>query len=183
MNKLYVFLASGFEETEALGTLDVLKRAGFEVVSVSVTGNREVTGSHNITVVADIIFNDTDFSDGQMLILPGGMPGARNLQAHDGLGKLLRQYAETGKFIGAICAAPKVLGHLGLLNGKKATCYPGFENELTGATIVSDNIVRDGTLITAKGPAFSLHFGLEITKALRGEDLAQKVADGMLIEK
>ena len=178
--KAFIFLATGFEETEALATLDVLRRGGIDAASVSIMPEKEVRGAHGITAVADVLFKDADFAAADILVLPGGMPGAANLQEHKKLGNLLTSFAEKKNRIAAICAAPKVLGNLGILKGYNATCYPGFENELTGAEVKKDAVVVDRNIITAKGPAFAIPFGLKIIELLKGKDAASEVADGML---
>ena len=178
----FIFLANGFEETEAIATIDVLRRGNVPVTIVSVTKELIVTGAHNIKVVADALFEDVSFGNGELLILPGGMPGAQNLQDHTELGKLLKNHFEQNKFIAAICAAPKVFGHLNLLKGKEAVCYPGFENELTGANIADANIVKDENILTAKGPAFAIEFGLTLVEILKGKDVVDKIAQGMLLK-
>jgi 4-methyl-5(b-hydroxyethyl)-thiazole monophosphate biosynthesis len=180
--EVYLFLAEGFEEIEAISTIDILRRGGLEVVTVSVTGKNRVTGAHQIPVVADKLFDETDFSAGQMLVLPGGMPGAKNLNAHAGLKALLKQYAAEGKKIAAICAAPLVLGGLDLLQGKKATAYPGFEDTLRGANYVEDKVVKDGNIITGRGPGFAFDFGLALVAELQGKNKAGEVSTGLLLE-
>jgi len=159
----------------------VLRRAKLEVTIVSVTGRLLVTGSHSIAIQADTLFEKTNFAYGTMLILPGGMPGAKNLQSHKGLEEILRIYARDKKYIAAICAAPKVLGHFDILNNRNATCYPGFENELIGATFLNLPVVQDGNIITSKGPGFAIDFGLKIVAVLKGEEYAEKVANDMLV--
>jgi 4-methyl-5(b-hydroxyethyl)-thiazole monophosphate biosynthesis len=181
MKKVFIFLADGFEETEVVATMDVLRRGELEVISVSISGKKEVTGAHNIPVVADRLFSELDFSDGEMLILPGGMPGAANLNVHAGLKTLLKQYADKGKKLAAICAAPLVLGGMDLLQGKKATVYPGFEHTLQGAILVENAVVKDGNIITGRGPGFALNFGLAIVEELQGKNKANEVASGLLI--
>ncbi len=178
--KVFVFLAEGFEEIEAVGTIDVLRRGELEVITVSITGKNVVTGAHKISVVADKLFEETDFSSGQMLVLPGGMPGASNLNAHKGLKSLIEQYHAENKKIAAICAAPLVLGGLDLLQGKNATAYPGFENTLRGANFVKDKVVQDGNIITGRGPGLVFDFGLAIIAELQGPQKADEVAAGML---
>lgn len=178
---VFVFLATGFEELEAVGTIDVLRRGELNVVTVSVMNSREVTGAHQIVVTADQLFSDVDFSTGDMLVLPGGMPGASNLNAHEGLKTLIRSYALLGKKLAAICAAPLVYGGLGLLQGKKATSYPGFEDRLVGAFYQPDGVVKDDNIITAKGPGFAVAFGLAIVEELQGKAQADEVAKGMLL--
>ncbi|MDR0612262.1 MAG: DJ-1/PfpI family protein [Dysgonamonadaceae bacterium] len=183
MKKVFVFLSDGFEETEAIATTDVMLRGELDVTTVSVTGKLQVTGAHGIAVNAQALFENTDFSKGEMLVLPGGMPGASNLNAHRGLKNLLKQYAQEGKKLAAICAAPLVLGGLDLLQGKKATAYPGFESTLKGAEYVTAGIVKDGNIITGKGPGFALDFGLAIVEELQGKAKAKAVAEGLLLEQ
>ncbi|MDR0796068.1 MAG: DJ-1/PfpI family protein [Tannerella sp.] len=182
MKKVFIFLAEGFEETEAIGTMDVMRRGGLDVTSVSVTGKLTVTSAHGVTVTADAIFENADFSSGDMLVLPGGTRGADNLNAHAGVKSALKQYAADGKKIAAICAAPMVLGGLDLLQGKKATAYPGFEPTLKGATYVNAPVVIDGNIITGHGPGFTFQFGLAIVEELLGKAKADEVAAGMLLK-
>jgi len=182
MKKVFIFLAEGFEETEAIVTMDVMLRGGLDVTSVSVTGDLLVTGAHGIAVNADTLFENAYLSSGDMLVLPGGMPGASNLNAHAGLRKALEQYVANGKKIAAICAAPLVFGGLGLLEGKKATAYPGFESTLKGATYVNSPVVKDGNIITGRGPGLAFHFGLAIVEELQGKAKAGEVAEGLLLK-
>ena len=179
--EVYLFLAEGFEETEAVGSLDVLRRGGLKVTTVSISGSLPVTGAHNLAVVADQLFEDTVFSKGRALVLPGGMPGASNLNAHVGLKNVIKQYDAENKIVAAICAAPLVLGGLGLLQGKKATAYPGFENTLQGATVVEDQVVKDGNIITGKGPGWVFDFALTVVAELKGRKKADEVAAGLLL--
>ena len=179
MKKAFLFLANGFEESEAIVPLDILRRGNVEVVTVSVTGKREVTGAHNITIVADKLFEACDFSDADMLILPGGMPGAQHLNEHEGLKKQITQSAAQHKWITAICAAPMVLGGLGLLKGRKATCYPGFEGKLTSATYTATVVEIDGKIITGRGPGYAYDFGFALLNALMGAKTEQEVTGGM----
>ncbi|GHS96263.1 thiazole biosynthesis protein ThiJ [Bacteroidia bacterium] len=179
--EVFLFLAEGFEETEAVTTIDILYRGGLKVTTVSVTGAKVVTGTHRIPVVADKLFEETDFSNGAMLILPGGMPGASNLNAHEELKSLLMYYHNERKRIAAICAAPLVLGGLGILQDKQATVYPGYEDTLLGARLVNAAVVKDGNIITGKGPGFVFDFGLVIVAELQGQKRANKVASGMLL--
>ena len=166
-----LFLADGFEEIEALTPLDLLRRVGVEVVTVGV-GGKSITGSHGITVIAD---TDTlPEGDMDMVILPGGMPGAANLDAAPTVADALARAKAAGGYLCAICAAPMVLGHQGYLVGKRAVCFPGFEEELTGAEIVPDAfVVRDGDIITAKGMGSALDFGLVLVAALKDEGTAR----------
>jgi 4-methyl-5(b-hydroxyethyl)-thiazole monophosphate biosynthesis len=182
MKKVFIFLAEGFEETEAVATIDIMLRGELDVTSVSITGNLLVKGAHGIVVNADTLFEKVDFSSGDMLVLPGGMPGASNLNAHDGVKAALKQYLAGGKKIAAICAAPLVFGSLGLLKGKNATAYPGFESTLTGATFIDSPVVIDGNIITGKGPGFAFEFGLSIVEELQGKEKADEVAEGLLLK-
>ncbi len=170
MAKVYEFLANGFEEIEGLAPVDILRRGGVEVKTVSITGHREVETSHGITLLADMLFEEADFSDADMLLLPGGMPGSTNLNAHDGVKNALLAQNKAGKRIGAICAAPMVLGGLGLLNGKKATCSPGFETYLTGAEYTAELFQEDGNIITGEGPAATLPYAYKILSYFIGDE-------------
>jgi 4-methyl-5(b-hydroxyethyl)-thiazole monophosphate biosynthesis len=178
---LYLFLATGFEEIEAVATLDVLRRAGLEVLSVSISEALEVVGAHGITIKADVRFTDIEVNQADMLILPGGMPGTKNLNAFPPLKEALKAHAAQGKALAAICAAPMILGQLGLLEGKEATCYPGNEADLKGATLSDYLIVQDGNVITASGPGVALEFGLQIVQFLEGDALSENIAQSMLL--
>ncbi|MBE7032344.1 MAG: DJ-1/PfpI family protein [Ruminococcaceae bacterium] len=158
---LYMFLSEGFEETEAIGALDVIRRAGIEVKTVGVSG-KEVCGSHGVKVAADIEMSAVSFEDMQGVILPGGMPGTTNLQNDETVKKAVLHCAESKLLVAAICAAPMVLGELGVLKGKKAVCYPGFEQYLEGAMLCSDGAVKDGNIVTGKGAGASMLFGAKI---------------------
>ena len=177
MKTMYVFLADGFEEIEALAPIDVMRRAGLTVTTVSVTGNPVVQGAHGIPVVADATFDALDYADSALLFLPGGLPGATNLKAHAGLGELLQAKA-TGEdvILSAICAAPLVLGGLGLLQGKQATCYPGFEAYL-GESYIDGLVVESKNIITAKGPGLSSDFAFCLVEKLAGSEIADQVYD------
>lgn len=183
MKESFLFLAEGFEEIEALTAVDVLRRAGIEVKTVSITSSLQVTGAHGITVNADLLFDNTLFSNPQWLILPGGMPGAVNLYECAPLqGLLRRQAASQEGRIAAICAAPAVvLGQLGLLEGEKATCYPGFEEDLKGAEVVAEPVVVSGKFVLGNGPANALLWALYIVKEEKGREVAESVANGMLL--
>lgn len=179
--KAFVFFAEGFEETEALATVDILRRGNVVVDTVSITGDKKVTGAHAIPVLTDYLFEEADLPSADMLILPGGMPGASNLNNHAALKGLLVEYNRQGKYLAAICAAPLVFGGLGLLQGKKATCYPSFEPQLTGATLVDEPVVQDGNIITGKGPGLVFQFGLRLVAMLKGQETADEVARGLLL--
>lgn len=180
MAKVYVFMANGFEEVEGITIVDLLRRTEIETVMVSITGDLYVTGSHDVITKADALFEEVDFSDADMLVLPGGMPGTNYLMEHDGLDCLLKEFFSKGKQLAAICAAPMVLGSKGLLKGKKATCYPGCEGALLGAQPVNSSVVEDGNIITSKGPATSIDFSLALIKSLAGEAKAEEVAKELL---
>lgn len=181
MKKAFVFLATGFEEIEATGTIDVLRRGEVDTTVVSITGEHKVMGAHGLTLMADKLFEKTDFSEADALILPGGMPGSNNLNACEPLKELLVKQYESGKIVAAICAAPFVLGGLGILNGRKATCYPGFEPYLTGAIPTDELVVIDGNVITGKGPGLVFDFGITLVNALNGSSKAKEIAGGLLI--
>lgn len=177
----FIFLAEGFEEIEAIATIDVLRRAGIPVMTVSITSSLQVTGAHGITIKADTLYDNTIFNDPEWLILPGGLPGAQNLYEFAPLQGLLERQAEEEKKIAAICASPAmVLGRLGLLKGRKATCYPGCEAELFGAEYVVAPAIVDGNIVTGSGPANTLPFALTIVSETLGHHEAQKVGSGML---
>jgi 4-methyl-5(b-hydroxyethyl)-thiazole monophosphate biosynthesis len=178
MATVYVFLADGFEEIEALTVVDLLRRAGVDVTTVSITENILVHGAHGIDVMADILFKD-NLSKADMLVLPGGGLGTKNLLAHEGLKGLLIDYEKKDRYLAAICAAPSILGTHGLLKGKRAICYPGFEDKLTGAVVTNDKAVVDGKFITSKGPGTSIEFSLELIKILCGEETASQILDGI----
>ena len=172
---IYMFLADGFEEVEALCPLDILRRAGLEVTTVGVGGKDVIQGSHGITVHADIpdvMYRD---SSPEMIILPGGMPGSTNLDSSKTVDAALRAGAKNGAFLCAICAAPLVLGKRGLLRGKNAVCYPGFEQYLEGAIISESGVVHDGKCITAKGMGAAFEFGLELVRALKDNETAERI--------
>ncbi|MDR1222061.1 MAG: DJ-1/PfpI family protein [Tannerella sp.] len=182
MMKTLVFLATGFEELEATGTIDILRRGEIETVTVSVTGDKTVTGVHGIPVIADKLFEEVDCTLYDALILPGGGPGSENLNKHEGLRKALVDAYENNRLLAAICASPRVFGSLGLLKGKKATCYPGIEPELTGATPVNEPTVTDHNIITGRGPGLVFNFGLEIIRYLTANECAaDDVAEALLL--
>ncbi len=175
MGKVYLFLAEGFEEIEALTTVDLCRRAGIDIVTVTITEEHRVTGSHGIIVEADVLFKDQDFSDQAMLVLPGGGKGTANLEAFGPLAELLRKSAAEGRLISAICAAPRILGKLGLLENEEACCYPGFEKELKCAKVLEQPAVRSGNFITGRGMGCSMEFGLMILERLVGAEKAGEI--------
>ena len=181
MAKVYVFLANGFEDVEALIPVDVLRRGGVDVVTVSIDNDNQVVESaHDVQMVADELFDDCDFSDADLLLLPGGMPGASNLYEHQGVCEAVLAQTEAGKKIAAICAAPAVvLAQLGVLNGKQATCYPGFERMLTKTRYTADLVTVDGNVTTAEGPAAAFPFAYELLAQLVSKDVSDQIAEGM----
>ncbi len=177
---VYIFLAEGFEEIEALAQIDLLRRAGIDVQSVGVSG-KNVKGAHGIEVLCDKTF-EGDFSDGDMYILPGGMPGVENLYKSDKLKEIICDADRNGKYIAAICAAPIILGRLGLLKGKMSTCYPGFEDELTDAQHFDIPVVVSGNIITSKAAGTAIDFAAELIEVLKDAESADAVLDGIYYE-
>lgn len=181
--KSFIFLADGFEEIEALATVDILRRAGLDVTTVSITESLTVTGAHDVKVSADATIKNIDFTDVDWMILPGGMPGASNLRNNETLCELLRKHSKNGR-IAAICAAPAVvLASLGLLDGRRATCYPGFDGALveSGAEYVDERVVVDDNIVTSNGPSSAFLFALTIASLTLGHSAADNVADGILM--
>lgn len=175
----YIFLADGFEEIEALTPIDLLRRAGHPVTVVGVTG-KTVTGSHGIKVVCDALISEASRADIDMIILPGGLPGADNLQNSPEVNEYIQLALDTDAYIAAICAAPKILGALGILDGREAICYPGFESELAGAKISDKRVVRDGKIITAVGMGAAVEFALEIVSVLVSPEVSEKLKKGII---
>lgn len=179
MAKVYVFLAEGFETVEALAVVDLLRRAAVEVVTVAVGDDRTVKSAQKIGVVADEIIKDSLYDDAEVLFLPGGMPGTRNLDANEIVTRAVKNQYDHGKVVSAICAAPSVLGHLHLLEGKKATCFPGFEEELYGAEYTGERVTEDGNVITGKGMGTAIDLGLKLVARLVSEAKAEELARGI----
>ncbi len=180
MAKVYVFLADGFEDVEALIPVDVLRRGGVDVTTVSITEFPLVQSAHGVNMEADIMFEQGDFSDADLLFLPGGMPGASNLFEHKGVCKAIVDQANAGRKVAAICASPAVvLAPLGILDGKKATCYPGFEQALTKATYTADLVTVDGNITTGEGPAAAFPLAYELLSQLVSQQVSDQVAEGM----
>jgi len=175
---VYVFLADGFEEIEALTTVDILRRANIKTITVGVGGVTPV-GAHGIKVAADIPESEAVFSDLEMIILPGGMPGTLNLEASETVNKFIEYSYENNLWLAAICAAPSILGHKGLLHKKQAVCYPGFEKHLDGATICDKPVVVDGNIITARGMGAALDFSLTLLSLLKGKEYADKIGEAI----
>ena len=172
---VYVHLANGFEEVEALTVIDLLRRAGVEVKSVSITGEKKVMGTHGIPVEADILYEEADYEACEMIVLPGGLPGADYLGEHEGLVKHIRCFAENDKYLAAICAAPIALEAAGVLSGRQVTCYPGVEGELkSAAQVLAQPTVVDGLLVTGRGPGAALEFGFALGTVLgKAEQVAE----------
>jgi 4-methyl-5(b-hydroxyethyl)-thiazole monophosphate biosynthesis len=175
MAKAYMFLAEGFEDIEALIPLDVLRRGGVDLTTVSITDSNIVESAHGVQMIADQTFDETDLSDADLLMLPGGMPGATNLNAHEGLRQALIEQNERGRLISAICAAPLVLGGLGLLKGRRATCYPGFEETLIGADYTAELCTVDGNITTGEGPAAALPYAYTLLARLVDAETANSI--------
>lgn len=178
---VYIYLAEGFEEVEALTVVDVMRRAGIDAKTVSITGSRYVKGTHDIVVEADILYEEADHAKCEMIVLPGGLPGADYLNEHEGLAKHIKCFAEdASKKLAAICAAPQVFGTCGILEGKKATIYPSMEGHLKGGQATDQNVTVDGNIITGMGPALAMEFALKLVEELKGKEAAEEVADGLL---
>ncbi len=175
---VYVMLADGFEEIEAIEPVDILRRGGVEVKTVSITGKKEVIGAHSITVTADMTVNEVEPDKMNMLILPGGA-GHTLLDASNEVHALINHALVNKKYIAAICASPSIIGKKQILSGKKATCYPGFEKYCYGADMVTDKAVKDGLIITGKGPGAAAEFGFMVLTVLKGENTANSLRDEM----
>lgn len=182
MKKANVYLAEGFEEIEALTVVDVLRRAGVEVNTVSISSAKEVRGAHQISVIADKTFDEINNQEADLLVLPGGMPGTVNLEKHEGLRALIKEFYHDEKLIGAICAAPSILGKMELLESSMATCYPGFEKELKGAIHSEDAVIRHKNIITSRGPGTAILFALELAGILVGKEQAEILKDQMIVQ-
>lgn len=179
MIEVYAFMAEGLEEVECLATVDVLIRGGVNVTLISVGDRRDVTGSHGFRIMANKKIDEVSLEEADVLFLPGGMPGTKNLGACKTLCDGLVEANKQGKRIAAICAAPSVLGDLLILKGKKATCYPGYEDRLVGAEHTSTGVVTDGNITTARGLGYALDLGIELLRLLKGEETALKVKESI----
>ncbi|MDE6349168.1 MAG: DJ-1/PfpI family protein [Bacteroides sp.] len=181
MGTVYVFFADGFEEIEAFTAVDVMRRAGVNVEMVTVTPDEIVKGAHGVSVLCDKNVVNCDFFDADLILLPGGMPGAATLETCVELRKLIQHFAQEQKPIAAICAAPMVLGKLGVLKGRKATCYPGFESYLEGAECTGALVERDGNIITGKGPGAAMEFAFAVVELLKGKEKVLELKEAMCI--
>lgn len=180
MSKIGIFMADGCEEIEGLTVVDIVRRAGIHITTISISDKKEVAGAHGITFLADAKKDEVDFSTLDGIVLPGGMPGTTNLGADETVDKVIREFAAGGKLVAAICAAPSVLGQAGLLNGKHATSYPGFEPKLTGAVTSEDPVVQDGNVITSRGMGTAIAFALEIVSYFTDKKTADKLAESII---
>ncbi len=183
MSRLAIFFGTGYEEIEALTVVDILRRAKEDIVMVSITGERQVTGSHGISVQMDQLLTEANFEEIDGIVLPGGMPGTKNLEACGALMEQVDAFVKEGKLVAAICAAPSILGHRGHLQGKKACIFPGMEEHLSGAQVVTDRpAVTDGNVITGRGMGAAIPFGLHILEKLQGRDEAQEMAERIVFD-
>lgn len=183
MAQAYIFLAPGYEEVEMLTVVDMVRRAKIEIDMVSITDQKEVTSSHNVTVTADKLFSEIDFAEAQMLVLPGGMPGTTNLGAFEPLCRQLQVFAaDDDKWVAAVCAAPTVLGQLGILDGRKATCYPSFADKIACGEYLEQPVVRDGHVITSRGMGTCIEFAGEIITALKDRETADQVKTAIIYQ-
>ncbi len=182
MSKVYIFFADGLEEIEGLTVVDMLRRVGIDISIVSINGTLTVTGSHKIQIGADMLLSDINTEDGCMFILPGGMPGTTYLGENETVCHILKDAAAAGKYVGAICAAPSVLGNLGLLKGKMATSYPSFLTEDMGAIISTDPVVVDGNIITSRGMGTAIEFAAELIALLKDRDTAEELKASIMYE-
>ncbi len=174
----YMFLADGFEETEAIATLDVMRRAGLEVQTVGVK-SQQVVGTHNVAVIADILIDDAVFDNLEGVVLPGGMPGTTNLENCKRVIDFVKYANDNQKIVAAICAAPSIPGHLGILKGKNATCFPGFESELNCKSYTASHTTTDGLIVTAKGAGCAIEFGQAIVSLAKSKEVADKIVENM----
>lgn len=170
MGRTCIIMADGCEEIEGLAVVDILRRANLEITMVSLQKTVSVTGSHNITFLADAVFEEVNFQEFDAVVLPGGMPGTLHLLEHAGVHAVVKEFAAAGKLAAAICAAPSVLGAAGILNGRRAVCHPGFEEKLLGAEVVTAPAVTDGNIITSRGMGTAIDFGLAIVEYFKGEE-------------
>lgn len=180
MSKIAIFFAEGYEEIEALAVVDVCRRLKLEIDMVSITEERAVTGAHGIPVGMDKVFGEIDCADYDMLVLPGGMPGTRNLEACAPLMEQIDAFYEKGKYIGAICAAPSIFGHRGILKGRKACCYPGFESHLEGAEVTASPVEIDENVVTSRGMGTAIEFGLAIGGLFVEKERVEALAQGII---
>ena len=180
MKKIAIFFGTGYEEIEALTVVDLCRRAGIDISMVSISEEKKATGSHNITVEMDQIFEEVDFASLDMIVLPGGMPGTKNLEAHQGLMEQVDAFYRAGKYVAAICAAPSIFGHRGIVKGRKACCYPGFEADMEGAEVCCDSVCISDNVITSRGMGCAIDFALAIITVLCGSEVAEEKAKSII---
>lgn len=180
MNRIAIFFAEGYEEIEALSVVDICRRCGLAIDMVSVTGKMQVEGSHGIVVGMDKAFAEINFDEYDCIVLPGGMPGTRNLEAHEGLMAQVDAFYGAGKYVAAICAAPSVFGHRGILKGRKACCYPGFESHLEGAEVTTNPVEVSGHVITSRGMGTAIPFALALAGLFCGQEKAEEMAKSII---
>ncbi len=173
MSRTAIFFATGYEEIEALTVVDILRRAGEEITMVSITDERSVTSSHGVEVTMDKVLSEVNFDETDVIVLPGGMPGTKNLEACAALMEQVDAFVQAGKTVAAVCAAPSILGHRGHLNGKKACSFPDMESQLEGAEVLREPAVIDGNIITGRGMGAAIPFGLAILEKLQGKEAAE----------
>ncbi|MGN0707251.1 MAG: DJ-1 family glyoxalase III [Faecalibacterium sp.] len=179
MSKAVVFFADGTEECEALLVIDLLRRAKVEVIIASASGRRELLSSHSIALTADALAEEVDYTDVDLVVLPGGIPGTPNLAANAAVTRVVTEFARAGKKVAAICAAPSILADLGLLEGRRATAYASFQDKLAGATVLDEEVVVDGNITTSYGLGGAIPFGLELVRQLAGEAEADRIRKGI----
>lgn len=180
MSKIGIFMADGCEEIEGLTVVDIVRRAKLDITTISIMGRKEITGSHKVTFLADALSGEVDYDELDGIVLPGGMPGTLNLGADETVNQVIRRFADEGKLVAAICAAPSVLGAAGILDGKNATCHPGFEEKLIGAKTFEDTVVVDGNVITSRGMGTAIDFALAIVKYFAEEETVEHVKQGLV---
>lgn len=183
MAKVALLFSTGTEECEALNVVDILRRAGMELSIVSISGDKKVTGSHNITIIADELIEEHDFADDDVLVIPGGMPGTNLIEANELAQAAIKLMSDNNKYVCAICAAPKILGHGGYLVGKKACIYPGMDEELTGALVNHEEVNVDGKFITSRGLGTAIPFALAIIGEVNGQQAAEKMANTIVFRQ
>ncbi len=180
---VYVFLANGFEDIEAIASIDILRRAGVEVTTVSITDNISVVSSHGVPMIADVLFKNCFFESVKAIVFPGGLGNAEALSVHLGVKDLLFKYKDTNTYLAAICASPMAFGKYGLVDGKKATIYPGMQEKLGNAKYIDNElVVVDGNMVTAKGPAASIPFAFKLAELLKGKEVVAEVKKAMCFE-
>lgn len=180
MKRVSVLLADGFEEIEALTAVDLLRRAKIYVDTVSITDDYKVHGAHGINVQTEDLFDEVNFVEFDMIVLPGGMPGTTNLREHEGVRRVVKDFVEEGKLVGAICAAPLVLADLELLKGKRVTCYPSCEPEIQGAVLTHAAVAIDGNIVTGQGVGAAIEFALRLIEKLEGSEKAKEIAEAIV---